>query len=102
MLESIIKDQCFLFVSKKNFLSDCQHGFCSGKSTITNLLYTDKFLLNDINDIHPVDVILLDFARTFDKVPHDQLLIILASFNFSYRFMSWFIDFFVLGHNTYK
>ena len=92
MLKSNIKDQCFQFVNKNNFLFDCR-GFCSDKSTVTNRLCSDKYLLNEINDDHAVDVILLDFARAFDKVPHDQLLNCLASFNFSYRLMNWFKDF---------
>ena len=54
-------------------------------SVLVNLLCIDKYLLNEKNDDHPVDVILLDFARSFDKVPHDQLLNCLAAFNLSYR-----------------
>ena len=50
-------------------------------------------MLNAINENCPVDVILLDFARAFDKVPHDKLIDCLSSYMFSYRLMCWFKDF---------
>ena len=74
VLEAIVKDQCIKHVTDNNLMSVLQHGFCSGKSTVTNLLCADSYLLNAINENCPVDVILLDFARAFDKVPHDKLI----------------------------
>ena len=47
---------------------------------------------------HLVDLILLDFTRAFDKVPHNQLINSLSSYRLSYRFMCWFRDF--LSHCT--
>ena len=93
MLEAIVKDQCIKHVTDNNLMSVLQHGFCSGKSTVTNLLCADSYLLNAINENCPVDVILLDFARAFDKVPHDKLIDCLSSYMFSYRLMCWFKDF---------
>ena len=75
---------CLQSVKKNNFLSDGQNGFCFGKFTVKNLLCTDKYLFNEINDDHHVDVILLHFVRAFDKVSYYQLLNCLALFNFSY------------------
>ena len=93
VLEAIVKDQCIKHVTDNNLMSVLQHGFCSGKSTVTNLLCADSYLLNAINENCPVDVILLDFARAFDKVPHDKLIDCLSSYMFSYRLISWFKDF---------
>ena len=51
-----------------------QHGFRTGRSCLSNLLaFLDK-VTRDIEDGKCVDVIYLDFAKAFDKVPHKRLL----------------------------
>ena len=79
-------------------LNASQHGFRSGRSTLTNMLCAETYVMNAINEDHPVDMILLNFTRAFDKVPHDQLINSLSSYKLSYRLMCWFRDF--LSHRT--
>ena len=51
-----------------------QHGFRKGSSCLTNLLlFLDK-VLHSIDDGFSVDVVFLDLAKAFDKVPHNRLL----------------------------
>ena len=53
---------------------DSQHGFHKGRSCLTNLLvFLDK-VTTTVNEGHSADVIYLDFAKAFDKVPHQRLL----------------------------
>ena len=79
-------------------LNASQHGFRFGRSTLTNLLCAETYVMNAINEDHPVDMILLDFTRVFDKVSHDQLINSLSSYKLSCRLMCWFRDF--LSHRT--
>ena len=45
-----------------------------GRSTTTNLLVYLETLTRLINEGHCVDVLYLDFAKAFDKVPHRKLM----------------------------
>ena len=75
IMESVIKiklmDHCIL----NNLISNIQHGFLSGKSTITNLLELSNDLTKERDNGNNVDVICIHFAKDFDTVPpHKQLI----------------------------
>jgi len=59
---------------KHNILKDNKHGFRKRRSCETQLLTTVHELLSNIAQKNQVDIILLDFAKAFDKVPHRRLL----------------------------
>ena len=46
----------------------------SGRNTLTNLLAYLEALTALVDEGHPVDVLYLDFAEAFDKVPHARLM----------------------------
>ena len=50
-----------------------QHGFHSGRSGLSQLPKHHK-ILEELEKSNNVDVIYLDFAKTFDKVDHGTLL----------------------------
>ena len=58
-----------------NIPSASQHGFRSGRSVDTNLIQTYKLVTTLINKSLPVDMILLDLSKGFDKVCHEFLII---------------------------
>ena len=51
-----------------------QHGFVSGRSTITNLLQYNNYIGTALNKYLQVDSFYLDFAKAFDSVNHDILI----------------------------
>ena len=51
-------------------LVDCQHGFVSGRSTVTNLCCITQYLSESIDDKHQCDVIYTDFSKAFDQLDH--------------------------------
>ena len=55
-------------------IKDSQHGFMRKKSCTTNLLQFLEKLTTVQDQGHSIDVIYLDFAKAFDKVPHRRLL----------------------------
>ena len=57
-----------------NILSDAQHGFRSQRSCDTQLLLTFHGLAKGLDEKHQIDLILLDFSKAFDKVPHRRFL----------------------------
>jgi predicted component of type VI protein secretion system len=57
-----------------NILYDLQHGFRSSKSCETQLTSFIQELAKNNNDKIQTDVIVMDFAKAFDKDPHKRLL----------------------------
>ena len=53
-------------------MTHVQHGFTQGRSCLTNLLKFLEEVTAYVDD--PVDVLYLDFGKTFDKVPHKRLV----------------------------
>ena len=63
----------------ESILADCQHGFRSQRSCETQLVQFYHDLVNNLDralnrDQKQTDVIIMDFAKAFDKVPHRRLL----------------------------
>ena len=74
MTESIIAKELRKFASETNLIPDIQHGFTAGKSDITNLFCCLNDWTRNVDLNLPVDVLYLDCARDFDKVPINRLL----------------------------
>ena len=74
IMESIIKDSIVKLVEDNKLLNATQHGFTSGKSCLINLLDFMEIVAKEVDMGNNVDLIYLDFAKAFDKVPHRRLL----------------------------
>ena len=61
-------------IMSHNILTHLQHGFRSGRSTVTQLLVTTQDIFCQWDNKTQVDIAVLDFAKAFDKVPHQSLL----------------------------
>lgn len=70
--EKLIHEQIFFHV--KNQLNERQHGFTKQKSTLTNLLEYVQRLSTMIDKGEQIDVIYMDMAKAFDRVPHKRLI----------------------------
>ena len=73
-MESLIGDQLVSHLASNKLLRMSPHGFMSGRSTLTNLLEYLEVLTKLVDDGHSVDILYLDFAKAFDKVPHQRLV----------------------------
>ena len=60
-------------LDKYSLIRNSQHGFISGKSCLTNLLDFFEVVTKMLDEGEAVDLIYLDFAKAFDKVPHCRL-----------------------------
>ena len=67
MLNSI-KDHLYQVISPK------QHGFCTGRSCVTNLLEAFDHIGSLLDSGSQVDTIYLDMSKAFDKVSHRLLV----------------------------
>ena len=73
VMERIIKDNIVKQLKEHEVIKDSQHGFTKGRSCLTNLLEFFEEVYEKIDEGNAVDVIYLDFAKAFDKVPHVRL-----------------------------
>lgn len=88
IFEHIIYDK--IFFSLKRHISISQHGFMVGRSTTTNLAVFTNFCISSFEKGFQVDCIYTDFAKAFDRVPHNLLLAKLAKIGFRPPMLSWF------------
>ena len=73
IMESILNDVIVEFFDKYSIIKESQHGFTKGRLCPTNLLELLENATGDLDEENPVDIIYLDFAKAFDKVPHQRL-----------------------------
>ena len=78
-LEHIIVSNINKHLAFESILADCQHGFRSQRSCETQLVQFYHDLVSNLDaalnrDQKQTDVIIMDFAKAFDKVPHRRLL----------------------------
>ena len=93
VLERILRDVIMVHLVSNGLLSESQHGFVPKKSCTTNLLETLDFLTDCLARKIPVDIIFLDFAKAFDKVPHRRLLLKLKAYGIGGGLLNWITDF---------
>ncbi len=89
VMESILRDNIFSFLSENNLISIHQHGFIPGKSTVTQLIECLNSWHNSLDEGKVVDVIYLDFRKAFDTVSHQKLLEKLPSYGISGAMLRW-------------
>jgi len=61
-MERIVHKQLTNYLTFNNLISPSQHGFCSGKSSTTNLLESTTDWFFDIDSQKNIDVIYLDLT----------------------------------------
>ena len=74
----------------ENLIADCQHGFRSGRSCVTNLLETLDYIGAILDRAGQVDCVYLDMSKAFDKVRHDLLMEKLRDAGFRGNLLTWF------------
>ena len=73
IFESIIKDNLVEHLDKHSLIRNSQHGFTKGRSCLTNILSFMESVTLHVDEGSPVDIVYLDFAKAFYKVPYERL-----------------------------
>lgn len=76
----------------KNVLENTQHGFRKGRSCQTNLIEFLDEVSGWIDDGKSVDILYLDFAKAFDKVDHERMMVKLAAAGVDGKLLAWIRD----------
>ena len=92
-LEHVLHSNIMDPLEEHNILTDAQHGFRCKRSCETQLIATIQELARGLSEGRQLDVILLDFAKAFDKVPHQRLLYKLNYYGVRGQTLSWIESF---------
>ena len=68
-------------------LSNNQHGFMKGRSTVSNLVIKAEYIAEGLETGDQVDVIYLDIRRAFDSVNHNIIIQKLSKFGLSVQLL---------------
>ena len=74
IMEDIITSNVMRHASTHNILYHLQHGFRDKRSCETQLLEFQNGIVANMNNGKQTDVIMVDFAKAFDKVGHRRLI----------------------------
>ena len=77
----------------RHFMNVEQHGFRSARSTTSNLLIYENYILNSLEAGLQVDSVYMDFSKAFDRVNHVLLLAKLEAIGIGDPLLSWFKSF---------
>lgn len=92
-MERLIRNAIVEHIESNKLISSSQHGFVRKKSCVTNLLETIDFLTKAKSQKQWVDMVMLDFAKAFDKVPHRRLLLKLQAYGIGGNLLLWIENF---------
>ena len=76
-----------------NVLANVQHGFRRGRSCETQLSALVNDLAKVLDDRGQVDLIIMDFSKAFDSVPHQRLLRKLHNIGIKSKTLKWIDSF---------
>ena len=93
LLERIIRNEIVNHMESNNLFAEEQHGFVAGRSCAIQLLEFMEEITEATDRGDSEGVIYLDFAKAFDKVPHQRLLAKLNGYGIRGKIYEWIKDF---------
>ena len=93
IMERILASNISKHFEQHSTLSDCQHGFRQKRSCETQLIGFFDDLARNMQNGGQIDIIIMDFSKAFDKVPHKRLLYKLADLGIDRCTVRWIENF---------
>ena len=91
--ERILADSIRQYLEDSNILSEAQYGFRPGRSVQDQLILTYEYVTQEYDAGRMVELVLFDFRKAFDLVPHGVLLNKLGDLGFGDPLLGWLGDF---------
>lgn len=93
IMEHVIYSHIINFLDSNHFFHPSQHGFRRGLSCETQLAVFLHDIHTNLDGNVQTDAIFLDYAKAFDKVPHQRLLAKLSQLNLHPTVLTWITEF---------
>ena len=91
--ERVIRKIMVDYLESNDIISNEQHGFRPGRSTLSQLLVHFDQVFGGILQGEDTDTIFLDYAKAFDKVDHQLLIQKLLLYGFPANLVKWISSF---------
>ena len=101
VMEHIIFHVCMSHLETNDIINSAQHRFRSGYSFTSQLINTVEQLAKDTGSQKQIDMIFLDFSKTFDTVPHQCLLTKLPYYEIN-KIYHWISQYSCMANTTCK
>ncbi len=88
-MEHIIFRHIMLHLESHDILVDYQHGFRQKRSCESQLVTTVEDIAKHLDKKEQVDMLILDFSKAFDVVPHRRLLRKLEHYGIKGKLLAW-------------
>jgi len=89
--DNIIRGATVDHLEKFHLINDSQHGFRRGRSCLTNLIEFLDIVARSVDIGDNVEIVYLDFAKAFDKVPHQRFISKLEAHGIKGKVLQWII-----------
>ena len=76
-------------LEEHQILSDFQHGFRRNRSCETQLINTIETVARELDIRGQIDMLILDFSKAFDTVPHQRLLMKMSYYGITSNTLLW-------------
>ena len=93
LMEHIVTNSIMTHLDHHNILYHLQHGFRQGRSCETQLLELTTKLFSNLASGKQTDLIVMDFAKAFDKVCHKKLISKLEYYGIRENTLKWITSF---------
>jgi hypothetical protein len=93
LMEHVIVSNIMKFADANNIIHCNQHGFRKRLSCDTQLVELVHDIASSLDVRHQVDMLIMDFCKAFDKVPHKRLLHKLNWFGIKGNTLTWIQSF---------
>ena len=93
LLEHIIHANVMDHFDKYSILTDKQHGFRSKHSCESQLILTVHDLAKSLDSRSQIDIVIMDFSKAFDSIPHNCLLFKLNRYGIQNNTHRWISNF---------
>ena len=93
ILEHILHTNIMRHLDSHKILCQQQHGFRKNHSCETQLISTVQDIAQNLDNKYQTDVIIMDFTKAFDKVPHQRLLLKLWRYGIRNKTHAWIKSF---------
>ena len=93
LMGRIVRSYLIQYLEVNAAFPDSQHGFRPNRSTVTQLLEQYEAILDALCSQSNIDIIMLDYAKAFDKINHSILLHKLKNLGISGQIGKWLGNF---------
>ena len=93
IMEHIIANSIMHFLCTKGAISECQHGFCKGRSCYSQPALFVHDLVKAADKGVGTDAVFLDFKKAFDRVSHVKIIHKLMAYGINQQVVKWIQSF---------